>query len=146
MAGNFRVTECRVYRKRLVRTADPTKDRSVTPAQESLWYKSAIIYQVHVKAFLDSTRDGYGDFRAAAGSKGDIALKLENDGTFTWIFTRDGKPREFAGKYTLQGNSLALEFDDGGGMVGNIEAKGNGFHFEILNGPEDDPGLDFVKG
>jgi maltose alpha-D-glucosyltransferase / alpha-amylase len=35
----------------------------VTPAQESLWYKSAIIYQVHVKAFLDSTRDGYGDFR-----------------------------------------------------------------------------------
>lgn len=35
----------------------------MTPAQQSLWYKSAIIYQVHVKAFLDSTRDGYGDFR-----------------------------------------------------------------------------------
>jgi maltose alpha-D-glucosyltransferase/alpha-amylase len=30
---------------------------------ESLWYKNAIIYQVHVKAFYDSTRDGYGDFR-----------------------------------------------------------------------------------
>lgn len=29
----------------------------------ALWYKNAIIYQVHVKAFFDTTRDGYGDFR-----------------------------------------------------------------------------------
>ncbi|HET6423495.1 MAG TPA: maltose alpha-D-glucosyltransferase [Planctomycetaceae bacterium] len=34
-----------------------------TPLQEPLWYKNAIIYQVHVKSFLDTTRDGYGDFR-----------------------------------------------------------------------------------
>jgi maltose alpha-D-glucosyltransferase/alpha-amylase len=26
------------------------------------WYKDAIIYQVHVKAFVDSNADGYGDF------------------------------------------------------------------------------------
>lgn len=32
-------------------------------SQDVLWYKSAIIYQVHVKAFSDTTRDGYGDFR-----------------------------------------------------------------------------------
>jgi len=32
------------------RTADP------------LWYKDAIIYETHVKAFLDSNRDGVGDF------------------------------------------------------------------------------------
>jgi maltose alpha-D-glucosyltransferase / alpha-amylase len=30
---------------------------------EPLWYKDAIIYQIHVKAFRDSTGDGYGDFR-----------------------------------------------------------------------------------
>lgn len=30
---------------------------------DALWYKHAIIYQVHVKAFYDTTRDGYGDFR-----------------------------------------------------------------------------------
>src|ERR671929_826523 len=29
---------------------------------DSLWYKDAIIYQLHVKAFRDSDRDGYGDF------------------------------------------------------------------------------------
>jgi maltose alpha-D-glucosyltransferase / alpha-amylase len=30
---------------------------------DPLWYKDAIIYQVHVKAFRDSNADGYGDFR-----------------------------------------------------------------------------------
>ncbi|MET0163555.1 MAG: maltose alpha-D-glucosyltransferase, partial [Vicinamibacterales bacterium] len=28
----------------------------------SLWYKDAVIYQAHVRAFLDSTSDGVGDF------------------------------------------------------------------------------------
>ncbi len=28
-----------------------------------LWYKDAIVYQLHVKAFRDSSGDGYGDFR-----------------------------------------------------------------------------------
>lgn len=32
-------------------------------SREAPWYKAAIIYQVHVKAFLDSTQDGIGDFR-----------------------------------------------------------------------------------
>ena len=30
---------------------------------ESLWYKDAIIYELHVKAFFDGDDDGYGDFR-----------------------------------------------------------------------------------
>ena len=28
-----------------------------------LWFKDAVIYQVHVKSFYDSTGDGIGDFR-----------------------------------------------------------------------------------
>ena len=31
------------------------------PAQ-SLWYKDAIIYQLHVRTFCDSNNDGIGDF------------------------------------------------------------------------------------
>jgi maltose alpha-D-glucosyltransferase/alpha-amylase len=31
-------------------------------ADDHLWYKDAVIYQVHVKAFFDSTGDGIGDF------------------------------------------------------------------------------------
>jgi maltose alpha-D-glucosyltransferase/alpha-amylase len=30
---------------------------------ETLWYKDAVIYQAHVRAFLDSTNDGIGDFQ-----------------------------------------------------------------------------------
>ena len=31
--------------------------------EDPLWYKDAIIYQLHVKAFGDSSQDGIGDFR-----------------------------------------------------------------------------------
>ena len=31
-------------------------------AQDALWYKDAIIYQVHVKSFFDANNDGIGDF------------------------------------------------------------------------------------
>ncbi len=33
------------------------------PAADPLWYKDAIIYEVHVRAFFDSNGDGVGDFR-----------------------------------------------------------------------------------
>jgi maltose alpha-D-glucosyltransferase/alpha-amylase len=33
------------------------------PASDPLWYKDAVIYQLHVKAFADSNADGIGDFR-----------------------------------------------------------------------------------
>ena len=32
------------------------------PSTDELWYKDAIIYQLHVKAFADSNNDGIGDF------------------------------------------------------------------------------------
>ncbi len=34
--------------------------------QSGLWYKDAVIYQVHVRAFFDSSGDGNGDFRGLA--------------------------------------------------------------------------------
>ena len=32
------------------------------PAGDPLWYKDAVIYEVHVRAFFDSNDDGVGDF------------------------------------------------------------------------------------
>jgi maltose alpha-D-glucosyltransferase/alpha-amylase len=29
---------------------------------DPLWYKDAVIYQLHIKSFFDSTNDGVGDF------------------------------------------------------------------------------------
>src|SRR5258708_32193082 len=38
-------------------------ERPVTALDgDDLWYKDAIIYQLHVKAFADSNNDGIGDF------------------------------------------------------------------------------------
>ncbi|GAB3486248.1 maltose alpha-D-glucosyltransferase [Azotobacter salinestris] len=40
-------------------------DQSLKPAaflEDPLWYKDAVIYQVHVKSFFDSNNDGIGDF------------------------------------------------------------------------------------
>ena len=33
------------------------------PPADPLWYKDAVIYQLHVKSFFDSDNDGVGDFR-----------------------------------------------------------------------------------
>ncbi|HEX5227793.1 MAG TPA: maltose alpha-D-glucosyltransferase [Bryobacteraceae bacterium] len=38
-------------------------DRTTIPDSEPLWYKDAVIYEVHVRAFYDSDEDGMGDFR-----------------------------------------------------------------------------------
>ena len=37
--------------------------RSTRPPSDSLWYKDAIIYEAHVRAFFDENHDGIGDFR-----------------------------------------------------------------------------------
>ena len=34
------------------------------PRMDDLWYKDAVFYEVHVKAFQDSNDDGIGDFPA----------------------------------------------------------------------------------
>ena len=35
-------------------------------ASNSLWYKDAILYELHIRAFKDSDGDGMGDFRGLA--------------------------------------------------------------------------------
>ena len=34
---------------------------------DPLWYKDAVIYELHVKTFQDSNGDGMGDFRGLIG-------------------------------------------------------------------------------
>ena len=38
------------------------KQVPIKDMDDELWYKDAIIYQLHVKAFADSNNDGIGDF------------------------------------------------------------------------------------
>jgi maltose alpha-D-glucosyltransferase / alpha-amylase len=46
----------------------PQQESSALPSQEeNLWYKDAVIYQLHVRTFCDSNGDGIGDFRGLTG-------------------------------------------------------------------------------
>ena len=49
------------YKKKSKRNK-PTIDEVLPFDTDPLWYKDAIIYQVHVKSFFDSNNDGIGDF------------------------------------------------------------------------------------
>ena len=40
----------------------PVRARAATLPFDPLWYKDAVVYQVHVKSFFDSNDDGIGDF------------------------------------------------------------------------------------
>ncbi|HWA75406.1 MAG TPA: maltose alpha-D-glucosyltransferase [Polyangiaceae bacterium] len=40
--------------------------RNGASTQDPLWFKDAVIYQLHVRSFCDSTADGIGDFRGLA--------------------------------------------------------------------------------
>jgi maltose alpha-D-glucosyltransferase / alpha-amylase len=48
--------------------ADP--HRSIVSDGEPLWYKDAVIYQLHVRAFADSNGDGIGDFNGLTAKLG----------------------------------------------------------------------------
>src|SRR5262245_14459298 len=41
-------------------------ERLSQTCEDALWYKDAIIYELHVRAFYDSNGDGNGDFRGLA--------------------------------------------------------------------------------
>ncbi|MBC7167104.1 maltose alpha-D-glucosyltransferase [Phenylobacterium sp.] len=43
-------------------SALPLFDLQLDPASDPLWYKDAVIYQLHVKSFFDANDDGVGDF------------------------------------------------------------------------------------
>src|ERR1700749_3166738 len=59
-----------------------TQEQPVTETVDELWYKDAIIYQLHVKAFADSNNDGIGDF---AGLTEKLGYLQELGVTTLWL-------------------------------------------------------------
>ena len=45
---------------------ESASSRENSAPDDPLWYKDAVIYQLHVKAFFDANDDGIGDFRGLA--------------------------------------------------------------------------------
>ncbi|MBR1157677.1 maltose alpha-D-glucosyltransferase [Bradyrhizobium elkanii] len=59
-----------------------TQEKIATETADQLWYKDAIIYQLHVKAFADSNNDGIGDF---AGLTEKLGYLQELGVTALWL-------------------------------------------------------------
>lgn len=90
--------------------------------------------------------DILGRWSASSPADGTVDLSLDNDGRFVWKFSQTGNAQTFAGKFELAGNTLVLEYDNGGTMVAKVAASGpNGFTFQMVGGPPNDPGLAFAR-
>ena len=59
----------------------PKNKKPVVDRSDPLWYKDAVVYEVHVRAFFDSNDDGIGDFR------GLVQLMVDAD----WTLAREEK-------------------------------------------------------
>ncbi len=63
---------------------------ALPPIEDPLWYKDAVIYQLHVKSFFDSNNDGVGDF---AGLIGKLDYIAELGVTAVWLLPFYPSPR-----------------------------------------------------
>jgi maltose alpha-D-glucosyltransferase/alpha-amylase len=70
--------------------ATATTSATISDADDPLWYKDAVIYQLHVKSFFDSNDDGIGDF-AGLMSKLDYIADLGV--TAIWLLPFYPSPR-----------------------------------------------------
>lgn len=67
-----------------------TRNPTVLLVDDALWYKDAVIYQLHVKSFCDSDNDGVGDFPGLI-SKLDYIAELGVDAI--WLLPFYPSPR-----------------------------------------------------
>lgn len=87
-----------------------------------------------------------GSWTASRDDGSQFSLTLNKDGTFTWKFTQKNADQSFDGKYTVEGNVLALERKDGGSLVATVNPEGQQkFNFKLLGAPPSDPGLNFTS-
>lgn len=74
-----------------------------------------------------------------------IQLTLTPDAHFTWRYGQGDRSREFSGTATASNNLLILQQSNGESMVGRVvPGEGRGFHFYLVGGPPEDPGLTFT--
>ena len=73
-----------------------------------------------------------------------FTLKLTQDGTFEWISKDDQKTIDQKGVFGVEGETLAMEPDGGGVLVGKVSKPENGaFKLELAGGLPDDAALEF---
>src|SRR4249920_1507047 len=79
------------------------------PAIDPLWYKDAIIYELHVKTFADSDGDGRGDF---AGLISKLDYLQELGVTALWLLPFYPSPQRDGGYDIADFHSIDPTFGD----------------------------------
>ena len=67
-----------------------TASATIAPVDDPLWYKDAVIYQLHVKSFFDANNDGIGDF---AGLMAKLDYIADLGVTAVWLLPFYPSPR-----------------------------------------------------
>ena len=67
-----------------------TAGATIAPVDDPLWYKDAVIYQLHVKSFFDANNDGIGDF---AGLMAKLDYIADLGVTAIWLLPFYPSPR-----------------------------------------------------
>ena len=70
-------------------TGEPRKRKQSGSVADPLWYKDAILYELHVKAFADSNNDGIGDFQGLIGK---LDYVVELGATCIWLLPFSPSP------------------------------------------------------
>lgn len=87
-----------------------------------------------------------GVWKAAGRDDAQFTLALDDQGQFTWTYALGDQSTSVEGVYAVDGANLAMQPDAGGTMLAEITPpKSGAFHFQVVGGPENDPGLDFRK-
>ncbi len=87
-----------------------------------------------------------GNWTAHPAGDTKIDLHIGDDETFTWKVTAKGKPRQFAGKWSLTNNLLTLaQAGDAGALVGRVSSQADDkWTFRVIGTGPEDQGLVFT--
>jgi tetratricopeptide (TPR) repeat protein len=95
-------------------------------------------------AAMVTAEDLYGTWQAQNSKGKTFTLTLTKDGTFEWESKDDQKTIDQKGVFGVEGESLAMEPDGGGVLVGKVTKPENGaFKLELVGGLPDDKALEF---
>jgi hypothetical protein len=87
-----------------------------------------------------------GAWESARPDGSTINLLVTSDGKYEWKYTRQGKPQEFRGDYSLADNVLILKQGGTPTMVGQVGlVGGDRLSFKLVNDNPSDPGITFSK-
>ena len=88
-----------------------------------------------------------GSWSAQASPEASITLEVKDDGSFSWVYSQDGKPRTIAGTSTIGATGLlTLASSNAGVMVGQVQwTDADHFNFKLSGGGKDDEGLNFTR-